>query len=69
LELAEAAFLGALRYHPNYADAHYHLARLLDRKDQSVAALRHWQRFMDLAPASPWADEARERVGGRGVVE
>jgi Tfp pilus assembly protein PilF len=69
LELAEAAFLGALKYHPNYADAHYHLARLLDRKDQSGAALRHWQRFMDLAPASPWADEARERVGGRGVVE
>ena len=65
-------FVGALKYHPNYADAHYHLARLLDRKDQSSAALRHWQRFMDLAPASPWADEARERVGGSavsGVVE
>jgi tetratricopeptide (TPR) repeat protein len=69
LDLAEAAFVGALKYHPNYADAHYHLARLLDRKDQSSAALRHWQRFMDLAPASPWADEALERVGGSAVVE
>jgi tetratricopeptide (TPR) repeat protein len=68
LELAEAAFLGALKYHPNYADAHYHLARLLDRKEQSTAALRHWQRFMDLAPASPWADEARERVAGESAV-
>jgi tetratricopeptide (TPR) repeat protein len=67
LELAEAAFLGALKYHPNYADAHYHLARLLDRLDQSGAALRHWQRFMDLAPASPWADEARDRVVGSGA--
>lgn len=64
LELAEAAFLGALKYHPNYADAHYHLARLLDRQDEASAALRHWQRFMDLAPASPWADEARDRVAG-----
>ena len=66
LELAEAAFLGALKYHPNYADAHYHLARLLDRTDQPGPALRHWQRFMDLAPASPWADEARDRVAGAG---
>jgi tetratricopeptide (TPR) repeat protein len=69
LELAEAAFLGALKYHPDYADAHYHLARLLDRQDQPTAALRHWRRFMELAPASPWADEARERVGGNAVVE
>jgi tetratricopeptide (TPR) repeat protein len=66
LELAEAAFFGALKYHPNYADAHYHLARFLDRQDQTSAALRHWQRFMDLAPASPWADEARDRVAGAG---
>lgn len=69
LELGEAAFLGALKYHPNYADAHYHLARLLDRKGQSGAALRHWQRFTELAPASPWADEARERVAGGGSGE
>ena len=29
-ELALAAFEGASRYHPDYADAHYHLARTLD---------------------------------------
>jgi tetratricopeptide (TPR) repeat protein len=68
LELAEAAFLGALRYHPNYADAHYHLARLLDRTDQAGKALGHWQRFMELAPASPWADEARDRVEGNSAA-
>ena len=28
--LAEAAFRGALEYHPDFADAHFHLARLLD---------------------------------------
>ena len=60
--LAEAAFRGALEYHPDYADAHYHLARLLDRADRSAEAARHWQLFMNLAPASPWADEARERL-------
>ena len=35
LGLAEAAFRGALEYHPDYADAHYHLARLLDRDHRS----------------------------------
>ncbi len=62
--LAEAAFRGALEYHPDYADAHYHLARLLDREQRSAEASRHWQLFMNLAPASPWADEARERLEG-----
>jgi tetratricopeptide (TPR) repeat protein len=64
LALAEAAFRGALEFHPDYADAHYHLARLLDRAHRAAEAARHWQLFMNLAPASPWADEARERIGG-----
>ena len=66
LELAEAAFRGALEYHPQYADAHFHLARLLDRTDQAEEAVFHWQQFLKLAPASPWADEAGERVGEEG---
>jgi tetratricopeptide (TPR) repeat protein len=64
--LAEAAFRGALEYHPDYADAHYHLARLLDRAARRDEAARHWRLFMSLAPASPWADEARERLGVLG---
>jgi tetratricopeptide (TPR) repeat protein len=69
LALAEAAFRGALEYHPDYADAHYHLARLLDRENRSAEASRHWQLFINLAPASPWADEARERIAGQqGLV-
>lgn len=71
LGLAEAAFRGALEYHPDYADAHYHLARLLDRVDRPGEAICHWRLFMNLAPASPWADEARDRVtdeSGRAVA-
>jgi tetratricopeptide (TPR) repeat protein len=63
--LAEAAFRGALEYHPDYADAHYHLGRLLDRGNRSAEAACHWRLFLNLAPASPWADEARERVSNR----
>jgi tetratricopeptide (TPR) repeat protein len=62
LALAEAAFRGALEFHPDYADAHYHLARLLDHAHRAAEAARHWQLFMNLAPASPWADEARDRM-------
>lgn len=61
-ELALAALEGALKFHPDYADAHYHLARLLDELERADEALTHWQRFLELAPDSPWGEEARERV-------
>lgn len=63
--LADAAFRGALEYHPDFADAHFHLARLLDATNQTSEASRHWQRFLDLAPASPWAEEALDRTGAK----
>ncbi len=62
-DLALAAFEGTLRFHPDYADVHYHLARLLDDLDRHDEALDHWRAFTHLAPDSPWADEARERLG------
>lgn len=61
-ELAVAAFEGALRYHHDYPDAHYHLARMLDELGQPEAAERHWREFLALASASPWTDEARQRL-------
>lgn len=61
-ELAIAALEGAIMHHPDYADAHYHLARLLDDHRTASDAETHWQRFLDLAPDSPWADEAAERL-------
>lgn len=63
-ELAAAAFQGALAHHEEYADAHYHLARTLEALGDDAAARGHWARFLELAPQSPWAEEARER-GGR----
>ena len=62
-ELAVAAFEGALRYHGDYPDVHYHLARTLDELLRSDEAFQHWAAFVELAPDSPWADEARERLG------
>jgi len=62
-ELAVSAFEGALLYHDSYPDAHYQLARLLDEMGRAPEAAAHWEAFLRLAPTSPWADEARERLG------
>jgi tetratricopeptide (TPR) repeat protein len=61
-ELAVAAFQGALACHEDYADVHYHLARTLDELSREEEADRHWHRFLDLAPDSPWSTEARQRL-------
>jgi tetratricopeptide (TPR) repeat protein len=62
-DLAVAAFEGALAYHGDYADVHYHLARTLDDLGRRGDADDHWRAFLDLAPDNPWADEARARLG------
>jgi len=61
-ELAIAAFEGALAYHADYADVHYHLARTLDETGRREKAEDHWRAFLDLAPDSPWAEQARKRL-------
>lgn len=60
--LAEAAFRGAIECHEPYADAHYHLASTLDGAGHHGEAVTHWRRFLELAPESPWADDARRRL-------
>lgn len=62
LDLAIAAFEGALTQFEDYADVHFHLARTLDEAGQESRALEHWKRFIELAPASPWAEEAADRI-------
>ncbi len=62
-ELARSAFMGALDHHADYPDVHFHLARLLDEMELSSDAQSHWQTFLELAPKSPWAEEARIRLG------
>lgn len=62
LELAVAAFEGTLSQYEDYADVHYHMARTLDDLKRHDQALQHWSRFLQLAPSSPWAEEATERL-------
>jgi tetratricopeptide (TPR) repeat protein len=62
LDLAIAAFEGTLDQYEGYADVHYHLARALDETKQHTRATGHWLRFLELSPASPWADEAQAQI-------
>ncbi|MCC6511804.1 MAG: tetratricopeptide repeat protein, partial [Pirellulaceae bacterium] len=62
LELAVAAFEGTLLQYEDYADVHYHMARTLDELKRPEQAAEHWSRFLQLAPSSPWAEEAEERL-------
>jgi tetratricopeptide (TPR) repeat protein len=62
LDLAIAAFQGALAYHRDYPDVHYHLARVLDEQQRTAEAEQHWREFLQLAPDSPWAEEAKFRL-------
>lgn len=61
-ESAFSVFTEALEHYPDYADVHFHLARTLDDMGRKADALEHWRRFIQLAPASPWADEAAARL-------
>jgi tetratricopeptide (TPR) repeat protein len=62
LEMAVAAFQGALAYHADYADVHYHMAGALERMQQHQEAQVHWRAFLALAPESAWAEVARIRL-------
>jgi DNA-binding transcriptional MerR regulator len=64
-ELAEAALDGVLRQQPDYADAHWHLAGILDGVGRAFDATRHLRTFVALAPDSPWARTAIERLADR----
>jgi tetratricopeptide (TPR) repeat protein len=63
LDLAIAAFEGALAFHDTYPDVRYHLARVLDEAGRPDEAETHWRAFLEIMPESPWAENARRRLG------
>ncbi|MDR2170045.1 MAG: MerR family transcriptional regulator [Planctomycetaceae bacterium] len=61
-KFAIAAFRGALKFHPDYAEVHFHLGMLLNRTGQFRDALEHLQLFVDLTPDSPWIAKANDTI-------
>jgi len=52
----------ALRIDPKLAEALFNRALILERLGLSQQAREAWQRYLDVDPSSPWANEARERL-------
>jgi tetratricopeptide (TPR) repeat protein len=61
-EMAISSFEGALDQHQDYPDVHFHLAKLLSESGRFEDAIEHWEAFLQLAPKSPWAEEARANL-------
>jgi tetratricopeptide (TPR) repeat protein len=59
---AISCFEGALEQHEDYPDVHFHLAKLLTERGRNEEAIDHWKAFLELAPKSPWADDAKESL-------
>lgn len=62
-ELAIAALDGVVRQQPDFADAHWQLAGILEETGRIDEAKHHLREFLVLAPESPWTDAAREKLG------
>jgi predicted TPR repeat methyltransferase len=61
---ARDAFNIALDLHPDYPDAHFHLAGVLERLGERQTAAVHWGRYLEFDQRGPWAEIARERLFG-----
>ncbi len=50
---AEAVLRESLRYDPNFAQAHYHLGRVLEKEDRDIDAIDEYKRAVSLEATSP----------------
>ncbi len=62
-DAAVSAFRIALELHPDYPDAHLHLAEALHSLGRTDEAEPHWRQYLEFDRRGPWADLARQRLG------
>jgi tetratricopeptide (TPR) repeat protein len=63
-ELASAAlfYRKAVLEDPEFADAHFNLAMVLEGIGDLSGAKNHWKQYLELNPASQWADYIKRRL-------
>lgn len=62
IERAARSFAQALKSDPSFADAHFNLAMAYEELGRQHEARPHWQAYVRLDPAGPWADIARRHL-------
>lgn len=60
------AFRVALDVHPDYPDAHLHLAEVLHQSGRTAEAIPHWRKYLEFDSRGPWAEAARGRLDEAG---
>ena len=68
-EAALEALNIALSVHPDYPDAHLHIAELLHQAGDVSRAIPHWQAYLTFDSRGPWAEQARQRLEESGGAE
>jgi tetratricopeptide (TPR) repeat protein len=59
---SQESFRIAIDLHPEYPDAHFHLAELLERMSLCDEAAEHWRCYLKYDQRGPWAELARQRL-------
>lgn len=54
--------LKANELNPDYANSHYGLASVYEKFGDKEKALKHWEKYVKLAPETPWTDEAKRHI-------
>ncbi|MSR58729.1 MAG: tetratricopeptide repeat protein [Planctomycetaceae bacterium] len=67
LDSAGDAFRVALDVHPDYPDAHLHLAEVLHQSGRTAEAIAHWRKYLEFNSRGPWAEAARGRLDEVGA--
>ncbi|MEA2490244.1 MAG: hypothetical protein QOH21_2036 [Acidobacteriota bacterium] len=65
---ALAAVDKALAIEPRLTEALFNRALILEKLGLRAEARTAWQRYLEVDPSSPWANEARARLAGLGPV-
>lgn len=64
MEEAESWLRHALEISPNYADAHFNLAAMLQDQGRTFEAARYWRAYLDSDAHGPWSEVARSALSG-----
>jgi len=62
LDAAILFYNKAIQTEPEFADAHFNLAMVLEVLGNIGRARQHWQRYLEFDPASKWAEFIKRRL-------
>ena len=59
----------AIEIHPDFPDAHWHAANLLEQMGRIDDAITHWNAYLEFDTRGPWAADAADRISELQTAE